>query len=117
MNIRMYVSMSIHNHMHNFYMCMYFQPITQGEITETKYQVYSNETMDITSSTTLIFDAPSLPHNVFTYIVVVIVTAVNKYGIGPASEPKAAAIYGKTTFKQYFGLQSGRKILSKCVNV
>ena len=85
-----------------------FQPITQGEITETRYQVCSNETMNITSSTTLMFDAPSLPHNVFTHIVVVIVTAVNRYGMGPASEPKTAEIYGKITFKQYFSLELGR---------
>ena len=48
------------------------------------------------STTTLTFTAPSLPDDVFTGTVVVMVTATSKYGIGPASEPEAAVIYGNT---------------------
>ena len=46
------------------------------------------------STTTLTFTAPSLPDNVFTGTVVVMVTATSRYGIGLASEPEAAVIYG-----------------------
>ena len=38
------------------------------------------------STTTLTFTAPSLPDAVFTGTVVVMVTAVNRYGVGPASD-------------------------------
>ena len=91
-------------------MHVFFQPITQGEITE--YQVYYNTLINETSSTTLIFTAPSLPTNVFTDTVVVMVTAVNRYGMGPASEPETAVIYGKITFKQYFNLELEDKNLN-----
>ena len=47
------------------------------------------------STTTLTFTVPSLPDNAFTHTVVVMVTAVNRYGIGPASNPETATIYGK----------------------
>ena len=46
------------------------------------------------STTTLTFTAPSLPDGVFTGTVVVMVTAVNVYGIGPASDPATAEIRG-----------------------
>ena len=73
---------------------MHFQPITQGDI--TGYQVYYNGTMmNVNSSTTtLTFTAPSLPYGVFTDTVIVVVTATSRYGILPASEPKAAIING-----------------------
>ena len=82
------------------YICMYiwifciFQPITQGDI--TGYQVYYNGTMKNvnSSTTTLTFTAPSLPVGVFSGIVVVMVTAVNRFGNGPASDPKIAVING-----------------------
>ena len=47
------------------------------------------------STTTLTFTAPSLPDGAFTHTVVVMVTAVNSYGKGPASDPETAIIYGK----------------------
>ena len=51
------------------------------------------------STTTLIFTAPSLPDDVFTGTVVSMVTATSIYGIGPASEREAAEIYGKNNIK------------------
>ena len=76
------------------YICI-FQPVTQGDI--TGYQVCYNGTMlNANSSTTrLTFTTPSLPNGPFTHTVVVMVTAVNRYGIGPASDPETAIIYGK----------------------
>ena len=50
--------------------------------------------INVTNSITITF-IPSLPDNVFTYTVVVMVTAVNRYGRGPASEPETAVINGK----------------------
>ena len=47
------------------------------------------------STTTLTFTAPSLPDDVFTGTVVVMVTAVNRYGMGPASDPAITRIYGQ----------------------
>ena len=72
-----------------------FQNVMQGDI--TGYQVYYNGTMmNVSSSTnTLIFTAPSLPNGVFTDTIVVMVTAVSKYGVGPASETDAAVVNGK----------------------
>ena len=71
-----------------------FQPVTEGAI--TGYQVYYNGTMiNVTSSTTsLTFTAPSLPDGVFTGIIVVMVTAINRYGIGPPSDSDTAVITG-----------------------
>ena len=51
--------------------------------------------MNVTSpTTTLIFTAPSVPDGVFTGTVVVMVTAVSRYGVGPASNPETATITG-----------------------
>ena len=47
------------------------------------------------STTTLIFTAPSLPDGVFTGTVIVMVTAINEFGIGPTSNPETAVITGK----------------------
>ena len=71
-----------------------FQPVTQGDI--AGYQVYYNGTMmNVNSSTTaLTFTAPSLPDGVFTGTVVVMVTATNRYGIGPPSDSDTAEITG-----------------------
>ena len=71
-----------------------FQSVTQGDV--TGYLVYYNGTMiTVTSSTTtLTFTAPSLPHKVFTGTVVVMVTAINRYGVGSASDPATAVITG-----------------------
>ena len=44
------------------------------------------------STTTLTFTALSLPDGVFTGTVVVMVTAISKFGIGPASDPATAEI-------------------------
>ena len=79
---------------------MYFiQPVTQGDI--TGYQVYYNGTMkNVTSSTTtLTFTAPSLPDGVFTGTIVVMVTAVNRYGMGPTSNHAIARIYGQYLYR------------------
>ena len=46
------------------------------------------------STTTLTFTAPSLPDGVFSGTVVVMVTAVNRFGVGPASDPAIAVISG-----------------------
>ena len=47
---------------------------------------YNGTTENVNSSTTtLTFIAPSLPDGVFTGTVVVMVTAINRYGVGPAS--------------------------------
>ena len=50
--------------------------------------MYYNGTMISvdSSTTTLTFTAPSLPDGVFTGTVVVMVTAVSRFGIGPASD-------------------------------
>ena len=45
------------------------------------------------STTTLTFTAPSLPDGVFTSIVVVMVTAMNRFGVGPVSDPATAEIH------------------------
>ena len=51
--------------------------------------------MNVTSpTTTLTFTAPSLPDGVFTGTVVVMVTAVSRYGVGPASNPENATVTG-----------------------
>ena len=56
--------------------------------------------MDVNSPNTTIlpFTAPSIPDNMFTDTVVAMVTATNKYGIGPASERDVAAISGKVIY-------------------
>ena len=57
---------------------------------------YNGTMMNVNSSITrLTFTAPSLPDGAFTHIVVIMVTAVNRYGIGPASDTETAIIYGK----------------------
>ena len=78
----------------NFLYYFNSQPVTQGGI--TVYQMYYNGTMmNANSSTTaLTFTVPSLPDGVFTGTVVVMVTATNRYGIGPASNPQTAVITG-----------------------
>ena len=72
-----------------------FQLVTQGDV--TGYLVHYNGTMmNVSSSTTtLTFTAPSLPDGVFTGTVVVMVTAISKYGIGPSSDLVTAVITGK----------------------
>ena len=44
------------------------------------------------STTALKFTAPSLPEDVFAGTVVVTVIPINRYGIGPASDPASAEI-------------------------
>ena len=44
------------------------------------------------STTTLTFTAPSLPDGVFNDTVVVMVTAINQYGVGSTSDPATAEI-------------------------
>ena len=58
--------------------------------------MYYNGTMiNVNSSTTtLTFTAPSLSDGVFTGTVVVMVTAVSRFGIGPPSAPVSALITG-----------------------
>ena len=59
--------------------------------------MYYNGTMITVSSstTTLTFTAPPLPDGVFTGTVVVMVTAISRYGIGQSSDPATAVITGK----------------------
>ena len=59
--------------------------------------MYYNGTMiNVNSSTTtLTFTAPSLPDDVFTGTIVVMVTAVIRFRIGPASDPAIARIDGQ----------------------
>ena len=56
------------------------------------------------STTTLTFTAPSLPDGVFTDTVVVMVTAISNYGIGPASDPVTAIITGTYVAIIYYGM-------------
>ena len=58
--------------------------------------MYYNGTMKNvnSSTTTLTFTAPSLPDGVFSGTVVVMATAVNRFGVGPASDPETAVING-----------------------
>ena len=48
--------------------------------------------------TTLTFTAPSLPDGVFTGTVVVIVTAINQYGVGPDSHHVNAIVTSTVTY-------------------
>ena len=47
------------------------------------------------SNTTLTFTAPSLPDGVFTGNIVVMVSAMSIYGIGPASDSEPVTVFGK----------------------
>ena len=61
---------------------------------------YNGTIINVNSSTTtLTFTAPLLPDGVFTGTAVVIVTAMNRFGIGPPSN-STAQIYGKAFFWQ-----------------
>ena len=63
---------------------------------------YNGTMMNVNSSTTtLTFTAPSLPDGVFTVTIVVVVTAVNKYGMGLASDPATTRIYGQYYISVY----------------
>ena len=54
---------------------------------------YNGTMMNVNSSTTTLkFTAPLLPEDVFAGTVVVMVTPINRYGIGPASDPASAEI-------------------------
>ena len=58
--------------------------------------MYYNGMTNFTNSTTILtFTAPSLPDGVFTGSVVVMVTAISRYGVGPPSVPATAEINGK----------------------
>ena len=85
--------MYVHNFFHFIY--TYFQLVTQEST--TGYQVYYNGTMiNVNSSTTtLTFTAPSLPDGVFTGTVVVMVTAIDRYGVGPVSDTEVVEITSK----------------------
>ena len=65
-----------------------------------EYEVYYNgTTINATSpTTTLTFIAPSLPDGVFTGIVVVMVTAINRFGHGTPSDPDSFEISKLYTF-------------------
>ena len=56
------------------------------------------------STTTLTFTAPSLPDGVFTGTVVVMVTIMNRLGIGPPSAPVSALITGIYLISSYVSL-------------
>ena len=71
-----------------------FQPVTEGNI--TKYEVHYNGTRKNvdSSTTTLTFTALFLPDGVFTGIIYLTVTPINRYGKGPTSD-ETAIIHGK----------------------
>ena len=70
---------------------------------------YNGTMMNVISPTTkLTFTAPSLPDNVFTGTVVIMVTATSIYGIGPASERETAVIYGKNNIKNFYDVHNKR---------
>ena len=71
-----------------------FQPVTEGDI--TKYQVRYNGTRKNvdSSTTTLTFSALFLPDGVFTGIIYLTVTPINRYGKGTTSDD-TAIIHGK----------------------
>ena len=52
-------------------------------------------------TTTLTFTAPSLPDGVFTGTIVVMVTAVNRYGVGPDSDLATATVTGTVTYLHF----------------
>ena len=58
-----------------------------------------NGTVNSSTFTQFSFTAPSLPTDVFTDTVVITVTAIGTYGIGPVSERKTSMITGKIIFK------------------
>ena len=52
--------------------------------------------MNVSSLITILtFNPPSIPDDVFTVNVVVMVTAFSRFGNGPASDPETARITGK----------------------
>ena len=74
-----------------------FQPVTQGDM--TGYQVYYNGIMmnGNSSTITLTFTAPTLSDGVFTGTVVVMVTGINRYGVGPDSDHIMVTVTGMVT--------------------
>ena len=54
--------------------------------------------MNVNSPTTTLTFNASISDDEFTDTVVVVVTATNRYGIGPASEHDVAAISGKVIY-------------------
>ena len=71
-----------------------FTPLRMfGEMHVLSYQVHYNGTViNVNRSTTTLTFIPSLPDGVFSSTVVVTVTAVNRFGICPASDPVIAEI-------------------------
>ena len=67
------------------------------------YEVYYNGTkQNVTSpNTTLTFTAPSLPDGVFNDSITVIVTAINRFGRGPPSDPNNFEISELCAFYSY----------------
>ena len=56
---------------------------------------YNGTTKNVTNSTTeLTFMAPSLHNGVFTSAIVVMVTVISRYGLGPASKTETAVVTG-----------------------
>ena len=49
------------------------------------------------STTTLTFTAPPLPDGMFTDTVVVMVNAINRYGVGPDSDHVNVTVTGNVT--------------------
>ena len=74
--------------------CFVFQHVTPRHV--TSYRVYYNgRSRNVGRSTNrLAFTARSLPDGVFTGIVVFMVTAISRYGMGPTSTD-TAIIHGK----------------------
>ena len=68
------------------------------------------------STTTLTFTAPSLPDSVFSGTIVVMVTAVNRIGMGLASDPAIAEIDGMFVHLYVLALVHGSMhVCARCV--
>ena len=50
------------------------------------------------STTTLTFTAPSLPNSMFSGTIVVMVAAMNRFGVGPPSDLQIAKFTGTYTY-------------------
>lgn len=75
---------------------VYFQPVTMGGgplEQPLSYKVYNNGTsMDVNSTTVLVFVPPQVPPGYFVSNIIVFVTAINRFGAGPPSEDVSVEI-------------------------
>ena len=74
------------------------------------------------STTTLTFTAPSLPDGVFTVTVVVMVTAVNRFGVGPPSDLVIVKVNGmlvtlKAVLLHMYVTGLAKRVLHMCTHL